>query len=54
MLFAVARLGAVSVPLNIRHTLAENSHILEDCAAKVVVHDATSPTAFPRRAPRRA
>ncbi len=27
VLFAAARLGAVSVPLNIRHTLAENSHI---------------------------
>ncbi len=37
VLFAIARLGAVSVPLNIRHTLAENSHIIEDCAAKVVV-----------------
>ena len=39
VLFAVARLGAVSVPLNIRHTRAENSHIIEDCAAKVVVHE---------------
>jgi long-chain acyl-CoA synthetase len=39
VLFAAARLGAVSVPLNIRHTLAENSHIIKDCAAKVVVHD---------------
>jgi long-chain acyl-CoA synthetase len=39
VLFALARLGAVSVPLNIRHTLAENSHIIEDCAAKLVVHE---------------
>jgi long-chain acyl-CoA synthetase len=39
VLYAVARLGAVSVPLNIRHTLAENSHIIKDCAAKVVVHE---------------
>ena len=39
VLFAVARLGAVSVPLNTRHTLSENSHIIEDCAAKVVVHE---------------
>src|SRR3984957_6223886 len=39
VLFAVARLGAVSVPLNIRHTLAENGHIIRDCAAKVVVHE---------------
>ena len=39
VMFAVARLGAVSVPLNIRHQLAENRHIIEDCAAKVVVHE---------------
>jgi len=39
VLFAVARLGAVSVPLNIRHTLAENGHIIRDCEAKVVVHE---------------
>ena len=39
VLFAVARLGAVSVPLNIRHQLAENRHILADCAAKVAVHE---------------
>ncbi len=39
VLFALARLGAVSVPLNIRHQLAENRHILEDCGAKVVVHE---------------
>jgi long-chain acyl-CoA synthetase len=39
VLFALARLGAVSVPLNIRHTLAENSHIIGDCEAKVVVHE---------------
>ena len=37
LLFALARLGAVSVPLNTRHTLAENAEILADCAAKVVV-----------------
>ena len=39
VLFAVARLSAVSVPLNIRHTLAENSDIIKDCGAKVVVHE---------------
>ena len=39
LLFAIARLGAVSVPLNIRHTLAENRHIIGDCAAKVVLHE---------------
>ena len=39
VMFAIARLGAVSVPLNIRHQLAENRHIIEDCEAKVVVHE---------------
>ena len=39
VMFAVARLGAVSVPLNIRHQLAENRHIIEDCEAKVVVYE---------------
>jgi long-chain acyl-CoA synthetase len=39
VMFAIARLGAISVPLNIRHQLAENHHIIEDCAAKVVVHE---------------
>ena len=39
VMFAIARLGAVSVPLNIRHQLAENRHIIEDCVAKVVVHE---------------
>ena len=38
--YAIARLGAISVPLNIRHQLAENRHIIEDCAAKVVVYEA--------------
>jgi long-chain acyl-CoA synthetase len=39
VMFAIARLGAVSVPLNIRHKLAENQHILEDCEATVVVYE---------------
>ncbi len=39
VMFAIARLGAIAVPLNIRHQLAENRHIIEDCAAKVVVHE---------------
>ena len=50
VLFAIARLGAISVPLNTRHTLAENSHIIRDCAAKIVVHElGPLRTAFPRR-----
>jgi long-chain acyl-CoA synthetase len=39
VMFAIARLGAVSVPLNIRHQLAENRHIIEDCEAKIIVHE---------------
>jgi O-succinylbenzoic acid--CoA ligase len=39
VMFAAARLGAVSVPLNIRHQEAENRYILIDCAAKLVVYD---------------
>jgi long-chain acyl-CoA synthetase len=39
VLYAIARLGAISVPLNTRHTLAENSYIIRDCGAKIVVHD---------------
>ncbi len=39
VMFAIARLGAIAVPLNTRHQLAENRHIIEDCAAKVAVHE---------------
>ncbi len=39
VLFALARLGAVSVPLSTRHQEAENRHILADCGAKLVVHE---------------
>ena len=39
VMFAVARLGAVSVPLSIRHQEAENRHVLVDCGAKLVVYE---------------
>ena len=39
VMFAVARLGAISVPLNIRHQAGENRHIIEDCKAKIVIHE---------------
>jgi long-chain acyl-CoA synthetase len=39
VMFAIARLGAIAVPLNIRHRLAENRDLIADCAAKVVVHE---------------
>ena len=39
VLFAVSRLGAISVPLSIRHQEAENRHILLDCTTRLVVHE---------------
>lgn len=39
-LFAVARLGAVAVPLNVREQTPELLHILRDCAAVAVIHEA--------------
>lgn len=40
MMFATARLGAVSVPLNTRHQEAENRYILLDCTPKLIVYEA--------------
>jgi long-chain acyl-CoA synthetase len=40
VMFAIARLGAISVPLNIRHQRAENEHIIRDANATVVIYDA--------------
>jgi long-chain acyl-CoA synthetase len=39
VMFAIARLGAASVPLNVRHKFAENRHVIEDCEATIVVHE---------------
>jgi long-chain acyl-CoA synthetase len=38
-LFAAARLGAIVVPLNIRSRKPELAYVLEQCAAKLVVHE---------------
>ena len=40
LLFALARLGAVLVPLNHRLSPAEWQAVLADCAPKLLVHDA--------------
>ena len=48
VMFAIARLGAVAVPLNVRHQLAENRHIIEDCQARSWCTSTTSPTRFRR------
>ena len=39
LLFAAARLGAVSVPMSPRQQAAENRHVLGDCGAKLVVYE---------------
>jgi acyl-CoA synthetase (AMP-forming)/AMP-acid ligase II len=41
VLFAASRLGAISVPLNVRHQETENRHVLADCEASLVVHEAS-------------
>ena len=53
VMFAIARLGAISVPLNIRHQLAETGKSSSDCAAKVVVYEHDLPDKIPttRRLP---
>src|SRR5438552_16237921 len=40
LLFALARLGAILVPLNWRLTTVEHNEILADCAPKVLFGDA--------------
>ena len=47
VLFAVARLGAISVPLSIRHQEAENRHILSDCGTKAVVYEESLASRIP-------
>ncbi|CUH66251.1 Long-chain-fatty-acid--CoA ligase FadD13 [Thalassovita gelatinovora] len=40
VLLASLRLGAIAVPINVREQTPELAHILNDCGAVVVVHDA--------------
>ena len=37
--FALARLGAIAVPLNIREQAPELAYVLEHCGAKLVIHE---------------
>ena len=39
-LFAVSRLGAVTVPLGIRQQTPEIVHVLNDCGARLLIHEA--------------
>lgn len=49
VLFACARLGAVSVPMSVRHQEAENRHCLNDCGTKVAVYEANLADRIPSR-----
>ena len=40
VLLAAIRLGAIAVPLNIREQTAELEYVLNNCAAKMIVHEA--------------
>lgn len=39
-ILAAARLGAIVVPINIRHRRPENDFVLAHCGARVLIHDA--------------
>jgi acyl-CoA synthetase (AMP-forming)/AMP-acid ligase II len=46
--FAVARLGAITVPLNIREQAPELAYVLEHCGAKLVIHETELAERLPR------
>lgn len=48
-LFAIARLGAISVPASIRASAAEIDYILQDCEAKLLVHDGQQDARLPKK-----
>lgn len=48
LLFAVAKIGAIGVPLNIREAAPELAHILGDCGASAVIHCETLGDRVPR------
>lgn len=47
LVLACARLGAVSVPLNVRMRRPENDHVLRDSGAKVLVYEAAGAGEIP-------
>lgn len=51
--FAAAHLGAVAVPLSVRHHRHETAYILNHCAARLVIHEAALARACRTRARRR-
>jgi long-chain acyl-CoA synthetase len=48
VLLASLRLGAIAVPINVREQTPELAHILNDCGAVVLVHDAEFAEKLPR------
>ncbi|EEB83946.1 class I adenylate-forming enzyme family protein [Roseobacter sp. GAI101] len=48
VLLASLRLGAVAVPINVREQTPELAHILQDCGARVLVHDADLADRLPK------
>jgi O-succinylbenzoic acid--CoA ligase len=49
VMYAVAQLGAISVPLNVRHAEPEVRHVVIDCGAKLVVYDSELADRIPHR-----
>ncbi len=47
LVLACARLGAISVPLNVRMRRPENDHVLRDSGAKVLVYEAAGAEEIP-------
>lgn len=50
LIFAIARLGAILVPLNIREAAPELVHVLNDSGARLLVFDATLAPGLPAEA----
>lgn len=49
LVFAIARVGAVVVPLNVRETAPELEYVLNDCGACLLAHDAALAGNLPDR-----
>jgi long-chain acyl-CoA synthetase len=48
-LFALARLGAVAVPMGLRLQTPEIAHVLNDCGARLLIHEADVADRLPHR-----
>lgn len=50
VLLATLRIGAIAVPINVREQTPELTHILNDCGASVLIHDADIVSKLPATA----